>query len=453
MESPANVETRSEHEARASRRVIAFFGRRVPREAFFYLAGEVGSRLLTFGSLLVLANFVAPAQFGLSALYFGLANLAAILLGLGLPNAVLRFHFDIHPSREVLGSICLMLGVSTLGAIAVVMVLSTPLAAFLHVPVPLLYSALAGGIGIAYRTAWTGSLRARRRTYAYVATMIGEPIAAVAIAVGWSTVAGAADYQVISWSFAIAALIVAAMAVATWARDPGFAWSTRVARILLVFSIPLVLHAFAMMAIATYDQIVINQALGPAEAGRYAYAYRWGMAMIALTAAFAAVWSPRFMELANDPAGRQRLDRMAVHGLTTIGLCAAVLMIVLPVVAIPFTPPEFLSALELIPIVVYAYVWYGLYTIVIAYGVHAKRTWRLAAVSAAVAVATTGCNYLLIPMFGIVTAALTSVAAYSALFGLHLWLVRDLAVDIRFRRLAVGALGLGVLPVLLFQIS
>jgi O-antigen/teichoic acid export membrane protein len=418
-----------------------------------YLAGEVGARLLTFGSLIVLANLVAPEQFGFSSLYFGLANLAAILLGLGLPYAVVRFHFDVYPFRLVLGAICVLLGGAAVVAIVLASLLATPLATFLRVPVPLVFAAVAGGVGIAIRSAWTASLRARRRSIAYVATLISEPITAIAIAVAWSRAAGAADYQIISWSFAIAALVVALGALLMWARDPGLGWSSPVARTLLFFSIPLILHAFAMTALGSYDQVVINQTLGPAEAGRYAYAYRWGMAMVALTAAFGAVWGPRFMELVQDPIGRRRLDGMAIRGITTIGISAAVSMVALPIVAIPFTPDEFRDALNLIPIVVYAYVWYALYAVVITYGIHAKRTRRVAAASAVVAVGITVANYVLIPMFGIVVAALTSVVAYATLFALQWLLVRDVAVDIRYGRLVWGAVGLGGLPVLLYLIN
>jgi O-antigen/teichoic acid export membrane protein len=440
-------------ERRAARRAFVVMGRQVPRDAVLYLAGEVGARFLTFGSLIVLANLVAPEQFGFTSIYFGLSNLAAIVLGLGLPHAVVRFHFDVYPFRMVLGAICVLVGGAAVVGLALASLLATPLATFLRVPVPLVYAAVAGGIGIAIRTAWTASLRARRRSITYVVTLISEPITAIAIAVAWSRAAGAADYQIISWSFAIAALVVATGAVLMWARDPGLGWSTEVARTLLFFSMPLILHAFAMTALGSYDQVVINQTLGPAEAGRYAYAYRWGMAMVALTAAFGAVWGPRFMELVQDPIGRRRLDGMAIRGFTTIGISAAAFMIALPIIAIPFTPDEFRDALDIIPIVIYAYVWYALYAVVITYGIHAKRTRRLAAASAAVAAVITVANYVLIPVFGIVLAAMTSVGAYAALFALQWLLVRDVAIDIRYGRLAWGAVGLGALPVILFFIT
>jgi PST family polysaccharide transporter len=430
--------------------MIGPLGRPLSRDAIVYLAGEVGSRLVTFGSLIVIANIVAPEQFGLSSLYFGLANLAAILIGLGLPNAVVRFHFDVHPFREVLGSIGAILGGSAVVAVALAALFAAPMASFLRVPVPLVIASVAGGVGIAFRSAWTASLRARRRSYSYATSLIGEALVAVTIVVAWSWIQGPIDYQVVSWSFALAALAIGGLAILNWSRDPGLGWNPSLARILVVFSAPLIFHAFAMYGLGSYDQVVINQTLGTTETARYAFAYRWGMAMVAVTAAFGAVWTPRFLELMKELSDPSGLDALARRALLSLAAAGAVLMIVLPVVALPFTPPEFESALVLIPVVTYGYVWYGLYTMVIAYAMHLKRTRRIAIGSVGVVLATVAFLYLLVPRLGIQAAAFLTVGAYAALFAVQWVSIRRDAIEIRFGRLAAIVAILGILPAVLW---
>ena len=405
------------------------------RAAVLYLSGEVGSRLLTFGVLVLLAHHISPSEFGLVSLYFSLANIASILLALGLPNAVVRYYFDPLPFQEVLGSIATCLTIMGPVATIAVILFAQPLASFLAVPPGLLIPCVIGGIGIAFRMTWTASLRARGRSSAYAATLIAEPVLGMIAVSAWWLAAGHLGYLQIAWCFALATLVIGAIALASWSQNPGMRWSRTVARELIVFSLPLIIHALSMTAISTYDQIVINQTLGPADTGSYAYAYRWGMAMLAMTAAFAALWNPRFHELVRSDAGRARLNEVAARGFGSLTLAGVVLMIALPLIARPLTPVDLRSSLRLVPIVTYAYIWYALYSLVIGYGTYGKRTKRIASGSLAVVAPVTILNYALIPELGIDFAAWSSVGAYVGLFAVQWWLVRDIAHDIRYRRL------------------
>jgi O-antigen/teichoic acid export membrane protein len=207
-----------------------------------------------------------------------------------------------------------------------------------------------------------------------------------------------------------------------------------------------------MYGLGSYDQIVINQTLGPAETGRYGFAYRWGMAMVAITAAFGALWTPRFLELMREPSGRARLNGLAQRGFVGLAAAAVSLMVVLPILAVPFTPPAFESALALIPVVTYGYLWYALYTMVVAYAMHEKRTARIARGSVTVVGASIALDYVLVPQIGIEAAAFISASAYAALFAVQWWSVREVAVDVRFGRLALVVGVLGVVPIFLWAI-
>ena len=336
---------------------------------------------------------------------------------------------------------------SGLVGLVVVAVAGTGIAAFLNVPEALLFASLAGGVAMAFRSSWTASLRARRRTLLYAITLLVEPILGIAFVVGLVAVRGQLDYLLVAWAFAAAAAVNALIGVLSWRLSPGLAWSREIALSLLMFSLPLIFHAFSMYALGTFDQVIINQLLGPEEMGRYAYAYRWGMAMVALTAAYGAVWSPQFLELVRTPGGRARLDGLAMRGFVGLAGAATVLMLLLPFVAQPLTPDTFQSALKLIPIVTYAYLWYALYTAVIVYAIQVKRTRRIAVASISVLTVTVVANYIVIPPFGITAAAITSVLAYMGLTAAQWWFVRDVATDIRYSRLAAIAIVLAVVPV------
>jgi O-antigen/teichoic acid export membrane protein len=419
---------------------------RLPAEALTYIVAEAGSRLVTFGTLVVLANLVSPVQFGLTSLYFGLANLASIAFGLGLPNAVVRYFHDPEPFAAVMGSIVALISVTAVVVGVVATVAAGPIAGFLAIPVPLLGACIVAGAAIALRTAWTASLRARRRSRSYAVVLLVEPLIGIAILGLWSRLAPA-DAITIALSFAAATWLIVAVGLVSLSRDPGLSVRRALARDLATFSGPLIFHAFAMYALGTYDQVIINQTLGTEQAGQYGYAYRWGMAMVALTAAFGAAWGPRFLELVRTDAGRASLDRLAGRSIGALIVAGVLLMIGVPIAASFVTPRELRPALWLTPYVTYGYLWYALYTSVIGYAIAHRRTARVAAGSLSVVALNVGLNYLLVPRYGIAVAAFTTIVAYMALFAIQLWSVRDVAVDIRYGRLAAIVAATGVVPV------
>jgi O-antigen/teichoic acid export membrane protein len=425
---------------------------RLPREALTYVAGEAGSRLLTFGTVVVLANAVAPSEFGLVALYFGIANLAGIAIGLGLPNAIVRFFFEPIPFAAVLGTVLSLVAIATVAGVVIVLLAGGPLAGFLAIPVPLLLICVGSGAAIALRTTWSASLRVRRQSLSYAVILLVEPLVGLVI-VGIRGLTGSIDALAIASSFALATWVLAGIGLVAMWRDPGLSWGRSLARDLATFSGPLIFHAFAMYALGTYDQVIINQTLGSSEAGRYAYAYRWGMAMVALTAAFGAIWGPRFQELVRTESGRARLDALATRSVAALVGASVVLMIVIPFAARIVTPVAFRSTLWLTPYVTYAYLWYALYTSVIGYAVAHRRTIRIAVGSLTVVALNAGLNYALVPRFGIAVAAFTTVVAFIALFAIQLWSVRDVAVDIRYRRLAGAIALIGIVPIVVGAIA
>lgn len=419
---------------------------RLRGDASRYLIGEVGSRFLSFAILVGLANAVPATEFGLASLYVGLSNLVAIPLGLGLPAAVLRYRFDDLPYRTVIGtsfglvSVAVVIGSIGLAAAAV------PLAALLAIPTTLLLLCLVGGVAIAVRTIWTTSLRARGRSGAYGAVLILEPVLGGALVAVWAILGGPLNSVVLAVCFASASGIVGAIGLVRLAADPGFGWDTRVGRQLLGFSLPLIVHAFSMLALGTFDQTVINQTLGSEHAGRYAFAYRWGMAMVALTAAAGALWGPRLLELVRDEAGRARLDGLAVRMIGSLVVAAIGLMIALPFAAAAVAPSHFRSALWLTPWITYGYLWFALYSSVSAFAIAFRRTRRIAVASLSVMVVTTAANYVLIPRLGIAVAAMTTIAAFAALFLAQWWVVRDLTGDVRYGRLVAMVVAAAMVP-------
>jgi O-antigen/teichoic acid export membrane protein len=432
---------------------------RIPASArggFLYLTGEALSKGITFVVLIALTRFVSQESFAYVNLYISYANICALVIGLGLQNAIVRFYFkDGVRFSSVLGSAVSTIIVVGGAVLAIGFLLRGQIAPALAVPPVLIPLAALGGIVIALRTCFIASLRACRRAGMYALAEIAEATIGTSLIVV-VVVLHVAGYVSVVSSLATATGIVVVFAFLDWTRGPSLTLDRTIFRPILVFSVPLILHGLALYLLQSYGQIAVNVQLGPIQAATYAYSARFALAMVVVSTAFSSVWMPAFFETVRTPEGRQRLGVQAfgyAMFMVSAGVC---LMIVLPIVASLLAGPAYASAVRLIPILIYSYLWFVLYTLVLGYHMHDQRTAAIATVTVISMLAGLALVHILIVLMGVTGAAVASVAGYAALFlgqwGLLGFARRDAGWDIPYLKLCLLMVAIGVVPVALWYV-
>lgn len=426
--------------------------RRLTGHGARYAAAEAGSKAAIYLFLLLLARAMTPAEFGWVNLYIALASLLAVVLGLGLPAGLMRFHFGDFPAREVLGSGVVAVLVAGLAGAGVAALLGPVVLRHLDLPAPLLYLAVPGALVLALRHLWLADLRARGRSWSFLRQQAAEAALVIA-AFGVAVLAGAGTSAlVVGVCYSGGTALVALQGLARWTRSPGLAPTRRAARPLLAFSLPLVFHSFAMTGLVLFDQVVVNQLLGAAPTGVYSFAYRVAMVMMIVTTGLGAAWTPALFALLRARASRREVASLIHRQGGVVLASGAFLMLALPAIAVVLGGEGYREAAGLVVLVVYAYVWFGLYTLVLGFLLYAARTVTTAFTSIAVLAVNLGLNYLLIPVYGLAAAAASTVASYALLFGLQWRWAGPNAGGVRWGALAATALALAAPAALLYRL-
>lgn len=408
------------------------------RHGAAYLAAEAFSKGGLYVLFVWLATSLAVDHFGLLNVFVSLLTLCGALVGLGVPEGLLRSYF-----RGANFSATLLLGLAipiVMGLISLLVLApwSTAAAAALRLPRELLLVAVAGAPLVALRQVWLAVLRARRNSRHYLMLRVLEPLLFLLLLLVFLYLPDVLSYRGAIYAY-VGSIAVAALAGATLViYQVGLAWSTEPLRRLIVFSLPLLPHGLAMTGLALFDQIVLQQLAGPEITGTYAYAYRFGMAMYLLVFAISVSWGPLAIERLQQ--GRAEVLRpLAVTAFRLLLAAAVLLAWCMPGLASWIGGARYAPAMWLIPLVVYAYLWVGLYSLMVAYIYSRNRTGRLAAASGAAFLVNGGLNYLTVPFWGAGAAAITTVISYMMLAVL-VWkaLGRD-RQDLPWRRLALEA--------------
>jgi O-antigen/teichoic acid export membrane protein len=253
----------------------------------------------------------------------------------------------------------------------------------------------------------------------------------------------------------IASATMLAMLGPTIARRFEFRISKPVMKKLFPFALTNVPAYLSAMMVQVIDRPIVQAFLGLAMLGVYQANYRMGIIMMVFVSLFEYAWRPFFLRESrtNDERARQIFSRVFTYFMVAACMGFLVLALFLPdvlAVRLPFIhhaifqKNEYLAGLNIIPIVLAAYIFQGMYTNFIA-GIYIKEHNKVlpfvTGLGAAVNIIT---NVILIPIMGIMGAALATLFAYMAMAGALYWQSQKVYF-IKYDWRRVGFVGLLVL--------
>ena len=398
---------------------LRMFWDTVGRPGSMYFMAEALGKGGTYLLFIWLATQMTVEDFGFLNVFISLLTLLGVVVGLGLPDGVVRFHFRDHGLAPAVTAAMILPWVGAAILVLVLLPWRGIVGLVLNVPGWLPVLAAGGAALVAIRQSWLGLLRARRETGGYLVVRLLEPLLFLAFLVFLIILNFELGYRSTIAAYVTGLGIVALLGVARAFRGFGFEWHPPTLRPLARFSLPLVAHSFAMTGLALFDQVVLQQLFGAEGTGIYAFAYRFGMAMSLVALAFSAVWGPLALERLRD-GKEDQLVPLAQQSFRALLGSAILFAWTLPWLAGFLGGERYAEATSLIPLVVYAYLWLGLYTLAAVYLVFRNRSATLALASASAFLLNVVLNYLPIPVWGPLAAAVTTTVCY-LLLALIVW--------------------------------
>jgi O-antigen/teichoic acid export membrane protein len=403
--------------------------RSLAKDSAIYGAANAGTGLLALLLVPLYTHNLTVSEFGSYSLMVTIYSLLFVLSDCGLTNSIARYYFNegqigdsitaaayrkslVTTAFLITACLALLLGIGCYGSADFVSrhAFGTPTYG------PLLrivgVTLLLRGLTIAPMV----YLRVTERAIAYgmlsllqVALFLGFTLLSVLV-LGWG-VAG------ILYSQLLATAIWAIGAVVAIAPDLVRRPQISIAKDLLKFGLPLLPAGPLMWIVDLSDRYLIERYVSTQEVGLYSLGYRFGQVMIILVTAMTLAWPPlsyRILGEADPEAIYSRITSLYLAGAGLVWLAVSLFgheMVVL------LSPEEFHAAAIYIAPVGFGYLLYGLYVLsVTGLGV-AKKSGPISWVTLVAAVVNVGLNVWLIPRFGALVAAYTTVIAYAILTG------------------------------------
>jgi len=221
----------------------------------------------------------------------------------------------------------------------------------------------------------------------------------------------------------------------------GFASRLDITRNLLSFGIPLVFNSVSFWVLQLSDRYLLSRLGSLAQTASYGVAYTLGGVLNAvIIAPFILAWGTAAFAIAKREDAPQAFQ-LVFRWFSMILLLASFAFALIAIVVLDVLfPPSYHSAAPIIPIINLSITFYGIYYIFsVGAGVQ-RKNWFVALVMMLSALVNVGCNIVLIPLYGSMGAALSTLIAYVFL-ALLMYIVNQRIYPIPFE-INIFAIGL-----------
>lgn len=389
-----------------------------------YITADFFSLGIAFISIPIFTRLLTPDDYGILAIFNSLIPVSVIFFGLETRGAVVRyFHEKGSIIGDFLGSNLFFLFIWGTLILSVLLLFRTNFSSFFNIS----SSLFSFGITIALISIpiniFLSYLQASKQSKQYSILSVTQHSLITIIAIVWIYFLKEEKYLGKVYSQIVITTAIAFFIGYRLFRIINFKFSLSHIKYNLKFGIPLIPHTLSTFILVYFDRIIINQLNGAEDTGLYSFAYNVGMIIQVVIMGMNKSWVPIFYEnLKND--NFKNIHTLAINYSRYIYFAALVLIFFSHEIVILMADKSYYSALSVVPIIVLAYVSVFMYTLYANYSFYRKKTVLISVATSLSCIVNIGLNYLLIPKFGYVAAAYTTLASYFLLFILHFMNVR-----------------------------
>ncbi|MBS1551863.1 MAG: oligosaccharide flippase family protein [Bacteroidetes bacterium] len=220
---------------------------------------------------------------------------------------------------------------------------------------------------------------------------------------------------------------------------------------LLKFSLPWIPAGIAANLVQIIDRPILKYLTDDKVVGVYTANYKLGIFMMLVVSMFEFAWRPFFLNNASEPDAKKIFSKVLT---IFILFCSFVFLVIsffieeIVKLDLPFNShligKAYWDGLEIVPVILFAYILYGIYINFMAGIYIEKKTKYLPLITGAGAIANVISNFILIPLYSYMGAALSTLISYAVMMaGIYLVSQKFYRIEYEFKKIFLILISLG----------
>jgi O-antigen/teichoic acid export membrane protein len=403
--------------------------KRLGSDTAVYGISTILGRFLTFVLTPIYTHALNPSDLGVVATVYAYIAFLNVVYGYGMEGAYMKYvsTLELGDRKRIFTVPFVAVAVSGLLFSGLLAMFYEPVAAISGIP-PRFQSLVTMAAGILFLDTISivpfAALRMASKAKIFASVKIAGIVVNVAANIlllfSWHT-----GVEGIFISGLISSGLTVVLLIPTIVQNLVPSWPSGILPALLRFGLPSVPAGIAGMMLQVINRPILGALRGDADVGIFQANYRLGIFMMLLVSMFDFAWRPFLLQHAHDEDARPLFARVMTYFVLIATSVFLVLSFFLAdIVRWPIfggrsiIDPRFWEGMDIIPVILLAYVFLGVYNNLIAGIYIEKKTGKLPLVTFTAAALHVVANYALIPPFGLMGAAIATLVSYVVMAGM-----------------------------------
>jgi len=384
-----------------------------------YITATFFTKALGFISVPVFTRLLTPDEYGILAIFTSIISISTILLGLNFHGAVNRYYHEKDKKfGEFISSNILFLFFFNIISFYLINNFKREISALINIDVDVFIIAIIVAIFNIPIRMFLSYLQTSKQSDKYSFLSVSKSVLILFISIVWVYLLSEQRYFGKIYGNLVVSVIIFIIAVIYFIKLGKPKFKFKYVKYSLIFGIPLIPHALSGFILSYFDRIAINQLTGSLDTGLYSFAYNIGMIMNIVVMAMNKARLPMFYDYLKK-AQYEKINNLTIKFTNYIFLASIGLILFSKEIVLILADESYYSSLEIVPIIIFSYVFVSFYNLYASYSFYEKKTGLISIATLIAGFINIGLNYWLIPEFGYIAAAYTTLISYILLFGFH----------------------------------
>ncbi len=388
-------------------------------------------------------KLASVAEFGIFGIIDITINILVIVFTFGQPNSILMFNNSMefkNKKRQAFFTVVASVLLINLFLLSALYISRGYIFRSFHIPSQYLVYYKLGLAVVLVRVLTTilmAKLRADERSVFYTVVTLIKITAVLLFIIYFVGVAGL-GIKGILYSYILSEVIILLILFPTALKSMGFSFDNSIFKEAVSFGLPLIFSAIGIMLLNLSDRYIIQYLKDSTSVGLYDFGYRIAGALnMFLIMPFNTALLPSAYKVYGQPNDKRYYSKLLTY-MTFVGIWAglALSLFAEEIVKLLALKTDYYPAYAVVPLIVFAYVFSGMRNITSLGMMLKKKTNYIGMLTLFFAVFNIALNFLLIPAYGIMAAAFTTLLSF-VLFYLSAQIISNKFYSIPFENVKI----------------
>ena len=388
------------------------------KNAAIFLAANIAVASVPFLLLPVLTRALGPEGYGVVSLFTTILPLIGAFVGLSVHGAISRRWFDRDEIDigEYVSSCFVILFASFFIVLALVSILGEVIAEAINLPLKWLYIAVVVSFSTFIIQIRLVLWQVQGSAFKYGGLQFSNALINGLISL-LLVVVFLVGYEGRLWGHSISFIFIALISFILLKMEGmiKFSFKTKYMKDALLFGVPLIPHVIGGFLLLLADRLIVNEWLGAKTVGIYMVAVQISLGLQLITEAFSKAFAPWLYEKlkVGDEQEKRQIVKLTYGYFLCLLLTIPITFILAKLVIEILDGAEYLEAAKVLPLLVLAQCFHGMYYFVTCYLFYERKTHITAGVTIISGLLAVTISWFFVGQYGLIGAG---IAASLAMF-------------------------------------